>query len=154
MHIPTITLSLVLAALLTYAVPPLTDLFIYDRQLVLGGQGWRLFTAPFVHFSLSHLGWNLLVLAAAGCATELSGYRRFGFLCILSPGIPGCLYLALQPDLTQYGGLSALATGATAYLCLSRAQQTCRDRGLWMVIFFLLIVKIFIEGVIDAPLFA
>jgi len=75
MRFPVITLSVASASLITYAVPWLTDLFIYDRQHVLGGQLWRLFTAPFVHFSASHLIWNLLVFAGAGCAIEFAGYR-------------------------------------------------------------------------------
>jgi len=151
---PVVTLPIVLASLITYVTPQLTDLFIYDRQLVLGGQLWRLLTAPFVHFSASHLIWNLLVFAAAGYVIELAGYRRFGCVCILTMVIPSLLFLAAKPDLIQYGGLSALSTGTTAYLCLCRAQQASRDRWLWLVLFALLVGKIFIEGGIDAPIFA
>jgi rhomboid family GlyGly-CTERM serine protease len=154
MRFPVITLSTVSASLITYAKPQLANLFIYDRQHVLGGQLWRLFTAPLVHFSASHLIWNLLVFVTAGCLIELAGYRRFGLVCVLTIVAPGLFFLVTKPDLAQYGGLSALATGATAYLCLYRTQQHCRDRRLWMTIFALLIVKIFVEGIIDAPIFA
>lgn len=154
MRLPVITLSMVSVSLITYAVPQLTDLLIYDRHHVLGGQVWRLLTGPFVHFSASHLIWNLLVFAAAGCATELAGCRRFGIMCILAIVGPGLLFLTTKPDLTQYGGLSALATGTTAFLCLCQAQQACRDRWLWLTILILLIVKIFVEGFIDVPIFA
>lgn len=151
---PIWTLSICSASVITYAVPQLTGIFIYDRHYVLDGQLWRLLTASFVHFSASHLIWNLLVLAAAGCVIEFSGYRRFGLMCVLAIVVPTLLFLAIKPDMIRYGGLSAPATGAVAYLCLGRAQQTCRDKGLWMTILCLLLVKICAEGVIDAPIFA
>lgn len=151
---PVITLSLAVASLITYAVPQLTPFFVYDRQLVFEGQLWRLFTAPFVHFSESHLLWNLLVFVAAGYATELAGYRRFGLVCILSIVVPGLLFLTTKPDLAQYGGLSAIATGSIAYLCLWRAIQAHTGRGLWLAMFALLIMKIFVETAIDSPIFA
>jgi hypothetical protein len=94
------------------------------------------------------------VIAAAGSVIELNGYRRFGFLCILSIVAPGVLFLMTKPDMSQYGGLSALAVGATAYLCLCRVQQTHRGRVLWIGILGLLVVKILVECIIDAPIFA
>jgi hypothetical protein len=63
------------------------------------------------------------------------------------------LFLGIKPDLRQYGGLSAVATGAAAYFCLCRVQTASRDRMLWITILALLIVKIFVEGAIDTPIF-
>ncbi len=153
-RIPLITLAAVSASLIAYAAPQLADLLVYDRQHVLDGQLWRLLTAPFVHFSASHLAWNILVFAAAGCVTELAGHQRFGFVCILAIAVPGLVFLATKPDLTRYGGLSALATGTVAYLSLCQAQQARRDRWLWIALFALLPVKILVEAGIEAPIFA
>jgi len=154
MRFPAITLSIAAASLITYLVPGLADLFVYDRYGVLDGQVWRLVTAPLVHFSASHLFWNLLVFTVAGCVTELSGYRRFEFVCLPAVVLPGLLFLAIDPDLHRYGGLSALAIAATAYLCLCRAQQTRGGRGLWIAILALLLAKILVECVIGEPIFA
>lgn len=154
MRFPLITLSMTGASLIIYNVPRLCEFFVYDRRDVLGGQWWRLLTAPFVHFSASHLVWNLLVLAAAGCVTELAGYRRFGFVCVLSALVPGLLFLLTNPDLARYGGLSAVATGASAYFCLCRAHQASRDRWLWYALLALVTVKIVVEGASYEPIFA
>ncbi|MEN6317749.1 MAG: rhombosortase [Syntrophaceae bacterium] len=154
MRFPTITLSITCVSLIIYASTRLTGLFVYDRQSVLEGQLWRLFTAPFVHLSTSHLFWNLVVFTAAGCAIEFTGYRRFGFICIMAIVFPGVLFLGTEPELGQYAGLSAVATGATTYFCLCRAHTASRDRILWVTILVLLIVKIFVEGAIDTPIFA
>lgn len=153
MRFPTITLSVICASLITYASTRLSGLFIYDRQSVLDGQLWRLFTAPFVHLSMSHLVWNLAVFTAAGCAIECTGRRRFGYVCMLAIVLPGLLFLGTKPDLGWYGGLSAVATGAAAYFCLCRVQAASRNRMVWVTILVLLIAKIFVEGAVDTPLF-
>ncbi|MFA7383941.1 MAG: rhombosortase [Desulfurivibrionaceae bacterium] len=151
---PAITLVMASAALVIHAVPQLQRDCVYDRHLVLAGQWWRLFTAPFVHFSVSHLCWNLLVLVAAGTTVELEGYRRFGWVALLSIAVPGVLFLASKPELARYGGLSSVAVGATAYLCLHRAARLDGGRWLWMALFAVLLGKILAESLLAAPLFA
>lgn len=151
---PAITMAMASAALVIHAVPQLPGNCVYDRHLVLAGQWWRLFTAPFVHFSSSHLCWNLLVLVAAGTTIELAGYRRFGWVALLSITVPGVLFLASKPELARYGGLSSVAVGATAYLCLHRAARLEGGRWLWMALFAVLLGKILAESFLAAPLFA
>lgn len=154
MRFPVITLSVAGVAVVGYWLPVLADLFVYDRRAVLDGQLWRLFTAPFVHFSASHLVYDLAVFSTAGCALELTARRRFGLMCVLATAGAGLLFLMMMPELGRYGGLSGLAFGAVAGLCLSRIQSGHGDRRIWAVIFAVLIAKIVVECFSGVPVFA
>jgi len=152
-RIPVVTLSVATLALVVYFSSPLQELLVYDRAAVSGGAVWRLFTAPFVHFSASHIFWDALVFVAAGCLIETSGYRRFGLLCAIVAILPGSL-LFLFSDLGRYGGLSGLSTGAASYLCLCRAQAAGGKGRIWHLILMLILLKTGVELAVQDPLFA
>lgn len=154
MRFPIVTLSVAGVAVVGYWLPALADLLVYDRQAVLDGQSWRLLTAPFVHFSASHLFHDLVVFSAAGCALELTERRRFGLMCVLAAASSGLLFLTTMPGLGRYGGLSGLAFGAVAGLCLSRIRSGSGDWRLWAVILVVLIAKIVLESFSGDPVFA
>ena len=150
---PLVTLSVAILALMVYSSSSLRELLVYDQEAVSGGAVWRLFTAPFVHFSASHIFWDALVFVAAGCLIETSGYRRFGLLCAIVAILPGPL-LFLFSDLGRYGGLSGLSTGAASYLCLCRAQATGGKGRIWHLILLLILLKTGVEMAVQDPLFA
>jgi rhomboid family GlyGly-CTERM serine protease len=153
-RVPLLTLALVAASLLAYAVPGWGERLLYDRQAILAGQWWRLVSAPLGHFSASHLGWNLLVFGAAGWAVESAGYRYFWLVCALAAVLPGVCYLLWVPRLAVYGGLSGLATGAVAYRCFGGLRDRERACVLWRLILALVVAKIALEAVWTEPLFA
>lgn len=153
LRLPTLTLSLVGMALLVYPIPSLSELLVYDRQAILAGQWWRVGTAPLVHFSFSHLGWDLLVFGAAGWAIETARYRKFWLVCAIAAVGPGLLYLLTAPQLAVYGGLSGLATGAVAYLCLCAICTGGKSSPIWLVILVLMGIKILVEAVGDEAIF-
>jgi len=152
-RVPAVTLFLAGVSLLAYCWPHLSDLLVYDRQAILQGEVWRLFTAPVVHFSLSHLWWDLSVFCAAGWAIEVAGFRGYRLVCSLSAFIPGTVFLLVSPNLARYGGLSGLATGAVVYLSLWESRRPGRSRILWLAILALTGVKIIVESVTGAPIF-
>ncbi|MCK4535733.1 MAG: rhombosortase [Desulfuromonadales bacterium] len=151
--IPVVTLFFVCASLITYGWPYLSELLVYDRQAILEGELWRIFTAPLVHFSTSHLFWNLLVFAAAGWVAETTESRGFWIVCGFSAISPGLIFLWASPELIRYGGLSGLASGAVAYLCLCKAMTTGKHKLLWLTILVLIGVKIMIEVTTANPIF-
>ena len=62
---------------------------IYYRGIFVAGQWWRLFTAPFMHASLSHILGNCIALLMAGFVLErLLGWRWFA--AIFSACALGC----------------------------------------------------------------
>jgi rhomboid family GlyGly-CTERM serine protease len=153
-QVKSLTLFIVSISIIAYNFPRFSDLLVYDRQAILCGELWRLLTAPFVHFSASHIFWDVLVFGAAGCAIEAKRYRGFWLVCIISAIIPSLILLLISPELQQYGGLSGLATGAVAYFCLCSVLKTKKNRIMWVVILVSMGAKIVAETVMGFPLFA
>ena len=152
-RLPLITIFFVCASLITYVWPYISELLVYDRQAIINGELWRLFSAPLVHFSASHLCWNVLVLAAAGWLAEKADPRGFLIVCAFSAILPGLMFLWGSPELMRYGGLSGLATGAVVYLCLRKVIATDRDKLIWLTILVLVGLKLIVEIVTGNPLF-
>ncbi len=151
---PFLTLSVTLAALAVYAAPGLSALLVYNRSSILQGEWWRLFTAPLVHFSSSHLFWDALVFAGAGTAVEWLDYRRFWLACTVAAFLPGLYYLAFKPHLLVYGGLSGLSTGAVVYLALHRAKRGGWESAAWTAVLVLVAAKIAVEAGLHHAIFA
>jgi len=148
-----ITLSVIGFSIAVYCSPYLSGLFIYHRQDILNGEIWRLFTAPFVHFSVGHIFWDILVFGMAGFAVNAAEVPRFWIVCCLAAFIPGLLYLYAFPNLEYYGGLSGPATGAAAYYCLCNIFLTNSRRTIWALTLAVIGVKIFIEILLNEPVF-
>ena len=153
-RIPVITLFFALAAWIAYCWPEVSDLLAYDRQGILNGEAWRILTAPLVHFSASHFYWNVLVLGLAGWKIEAAGYRSFWFVCCLAAVMPGPMFLLASPEIARYGGLSGVASGAVAYLCLCEAKGPNPNRILWFAILALTCIKPAVEAATGAAIFA
>jgi rhomboid family GlyGly-CTERM serine protease len=153
LNFPLITMSGVCFCLIAYAFPAVSDLIVYDRQLVLQGQVWRLVTGVFVHFSMSHLVWNLLVFCLSAWVVETSGKSKFPLLCILGALIPGVWFAAGIPQMARYGGISGLATAMVVYLCLGRLRRSATERPLWFLILLLVMAKSVMETITGTPLF-
>lgn len=148
-----LTLFIVGISIIAYGCPRFSDFLVYDRQNILCGELWRLLTAPFVHFSLSHMFWDSLLFGSAGFAIGAAGYRGFWLVCIFAIIIPSLIFLLTLPELERYGGLSGLATGAVAYFCLCSALKTRKKRMLWLAILVGMGAKIVAETTLNAPLF-
>jgi rhomboid family GlyGly-CTERM serine protease len=117
-RMPVCTLLMVGGTLLVAAFPGWANGLRYDRQAILAGQVWRLFTGHGVHFSPSHLLFDTLVLGLAGWMIEVRRVAGFGWLCLLAPWVINLALLICAPDLRYGGGLSGLATCALVFLAL------------------------------------
>jgi rhomboid protease GluP len=78
-------------------------------RLTVGGQWWRLFTSMFLHGSLLHLGFNMVVLYQAGqLAERIFGSLRFTGLYVIA-GLCGSLASVLwNPFVNSVGASGAL----------------------------------------------
>ena len=148
-----LTLFIVGFSIIVYCSPGLSELFVYKRQAILSGEVWRLLTAPFVHFSASHIFWDILIFSIAGIAINASGFPGFWIVCCLTAFIPGLLYIPACPDLQYYGGLSGVATGSAAYYCLCQIFMNGGKIHIWVLILAVMGVKILIEIALHEPLF-
>lgn len=153
-HGQILTLFIIILSIIAYSFPRFSDMLVYDRQAIFSGELWRLLTAPLVHFSISHIFWNIVVFSVAGFAINIYGFRNFWLLCGLTTVISSILFLLLLPELEHYGGLSGLATGAVAYFCLCSAYKSRKNRSIWLIIIALMGLKILIETIMGIPVFA
>jgi rhomboid family GlyGly-CTERM serine protease len=103
---------------------------VYDRAQILSGELWRLITCNWVHFSASHVAYDLLVFGIAGSFIELRRCRGFGSFCMIAPAVIGAMVFISRADVQLFGGLSGLATGAIVFLAL----HGVRERGAWRCI--------------------
>lgn len=133
-------------AVLLRLVPDHTASLVLDRAAVWLGEPWRLWTGHWVHFSGSHLLWNLTALLAAGAWLERArpGWllrHTFTAAPLISLGL-----LALEPAMGSYGGLSALATSVVTLLALEQLRVGRADRAFWIALLLFVSGKILLEA--------
>lgn len=145
-QVPVVTLLVVTGGIVTYVIPGLASQLVYDRTAILGGEGWRLFTGNWVHFSPRHLLYDLLALGIAGWIIERRGYPFFGLLCVLSALGIGTVLLGIRPEAQSYGGLSGVATGAIIYLALHGLREPAPWRWMCAVMLVLTVGKVLGES--------
>jgi len=78
--------------------------------LVAQGQIWRIFTAMFLHFSITHIGLNMLSLFFVGSAVEVM-YGKWRYLLIyLASGIVGGIvtFFVMPPNTLAAGASGAI----------------------------------------------
>jgi rhomboid family GlyGly-CTERM serine protease len=128
-------------ALAVRLAPAAAAALIYDRSAILRGGWWRLWTGHWVHFSSSHLAWNLAVAAGAGLWLErLQPGWLPRYLLAGAPLISVALLLA-EPAMQAYGGLSALATGLVVLLALAQLVRPGAERARWWAVLLLVAAK-------------
>ncbi|WDP92511.1 MAG: rhombosortase [Desulfobacter sp.] len=116
---PLVTLVILLICLAAWGSPQLSRLLIYDRRAIADGEIWRLFTAHFVHFTGSHLAYNMTVFTGAGWLVESKGRCRFIWLYILTAMGVGMQLFVGRPGMGYYGGISGVACGVLFYGALT-----------------------------------
>lgn len=150
---PVVTLLLVVGSLCLFLLPDGAQLFVYDRHRVLTGDIWRLVTGHLVHFSWSHIAYNIALLSLAGSWIESQNRRGYLWLVTLTVLASGLYFLIMMPDLERYGGLSGLVSATVVYLSLYEIRYYRHARLIWYVILFLFAVKVGYEIMIREAIF-
>jgi rhomboid family GlyGly-CTERM serine protease len=153
-RIPWVTALVTVLALAAWAAPTPPEAWIYDREAILRGEIWRLWTGNLVHFSASHLGWNLLVVTLTGVWIEWTGFRGGRWLWLIAPPCISLVMLAGEPHLMRYGGLSGMAVANVAFACLSEWRGDRSQRIVWGTALTLIGVKICWEFLSGESIFA
>ena len=84
----------------------------YDRQALLAGEVWRLFTAHLVHLGWSHLWLNVLALVILGnLFADLLSRRDWWIAALLSALAIDFGLLSLDAEVAWYVGLSGVLHG-------------------------------------------
>lgn len=140
-------------ALLLWLAPGIRDPLLYDRTAILHGEWWRLWTGHWVHFSASHLAWNLAVLLGAGVWLERLQPGRLLHLALVAAPLISLALLVGEPAMQAYGGLSGLATGLVVLLALTQLGRRGQDRRWWCGLLVLVMVKIATDATQTEALF-
>lgn len=141
-------------AALVALLPGAPALLVLDRAALASGEWWRLWTGHWVHFSSSHLGWNLAVLLAAGSLLERTRPDRLLRFTLLAAPLISAAVLIGEPQLAAYGGLSGLATGTVTLLALTELERSSRDPIWWIGFLLLVAVKSGFDAVSHRSMFS
>lgn len=133
-------------ALVVYLLPSVGAAMIYDRSAILAGELWRLLTGHWVHFSASHLFYDVAILGVTTWIIEFRGYRYFLALCLLSALAISIVMLVSLPDMAFYGGLSGIAMASTVYLALHGWREAEPWRGICLCILLLSVGKLVLDA--------
>ncbi len=143
--LPIVTLLILAVSSLSYLSPFAAGMFIYDRELILHGQLWRLLTCVFVHFSADHFFYNALVVGAAGWLIERNQRLAVGIQGAIA-AVSGSLFLLLaRREVGFYGGLSGLAVMMVVYLGLGEAKSGGPAALWWRALLAGVVIKIIFE---------
>jgi rhomboid family GlyGly-CTERM serine protease len=148
---PWATFGFAALSLANWFDPALRQFSLFDRAAVLQGEIWRIWMSSGVHFSASHLGWDLLVFACVGTWAESKWPGPARWLYLAAPAAICAALVAFQPELRYYGGLSGLACALAVFGCLQEAQA--RRSVAWLAPVALIAVKICWECERGASLF-
>jgi len=110
-----LVLALVLVAVHVLGTP-VREALPYDRAAILvGGEYWRLVTAHFVHYDLTHLAWNLAGLALVAWLFAREFDLRGWIVILAASTIAVDLgFLVFEPKLEWYVGFSGVLHGLMA----------------------------------------
>jgi len=128
------------------------DLLAFDRQEILAGEFWRVWTGHAVHYSFKHALVNAgaLLLLGAMCERALGSLRLAAVMLCACAAVSAGLLLAL-PGLAAYRGASGLAVmlGFLAGIVLWQARP--RARGALLLCVLLWVLKTLLEAGGIAP---
>jgi len=122
------------------------DALVYDRAKIMGGELWRLITGHWVHFSGSHLFWNLAVLLPAGVWLERHNPCALRWTLVLSPLAISLALLAFDPSLVRYAGISGVASGVLVALAVDGLRTQPAARRWWLAVLVFFVIKVVIEA--------
>jgi rhomboid family GlyGly-CTERM serine protease len=121
----------------------------YDRAALLRGEVWRLVTGHFVHWSLSHLVWDVLAFLILGAICER---RRWLFASVVvgTALIVSIFLFVCCPEVAMYRGLSAIDSALWMWAVFIIGE---RRVSLALALLTLFVAKVMIESFGGASLF-
>jgi rhomboid family GlyGly-CTERM serine protease len=135
------------------------DLLQFDRQQILAGELWRLWTGHFIHWSSSHLAWDLVAFVVLATLVASDSVRAMVSTTLFSAVVVSLALLILQPSIELYRGLSGIDAALFVFVACSRLQRASEQKDpkqflLLLVSLLLFAAKITFEGLSHSTVFA
>lgn len=143
----------VLFVLVCWAVfflsPHNVSMLVLDKDAIMVGEWWRLWTAQVTHFKISQLIMNSAIILLMGFIVERFAkvYQVLLALLVAMP-LMTALMVLLIPDLSDYRGAYGVVAMLTMMAVWFLILETSRfSRGYWagITLFLLFVVKVGVE---------
>ena len=118
---------------------------VYNRAAIFNGDIWRLLTGHLVHFSTTHLVYDLTAVVITSWIISYRGYPHFTLLEVAAALSISLVILVFRPDLAFYGGLSGIVLANAVYLALHGLRDVAPWRNLGLGVLLLCIFKIIFD---------
>lgn len=121
---------------------------------ILRGQIWRLLTPIFIHFGITHVLFNMLMVASLGTSLETrQGSQRLAWIVLVAGVLGNVGQIFLDPSLGGYGGMSGVVYGLAGFMWIRgiRAPEegpALSKESLFFLTFWLVLG---FAGVLDQP---
>jgi rhomboid family GlyGly-CTERM serine protease len=154
-RLPWATAFVVGLALAAHLWPLAWRWLVFERDQVVDGEWWRLWTAHFTHLGTAHFLSNLAVFIPAGVWSERLVPWRTRLLYLITPAAVGLALYLLDPALQRYAGLSGVTAATLALLAFTQLSRPfAAGHGFWWAVLALVGIKIAIEFVVQQPAFS
>ena len=134
-----------MASVLVTISPVLSSILIFDKNSPLVGYFWRILTCHLVHFSPTHLAYNVFTFGIGGYLIEKENYPHFGLLLLWLSLFISISLFTLKPDMNYYGGLSGIACGTLYYCALMGLKESRPWQTVCLLMLLFLPIKIAVE---------
>ena len=132
----------------------ITYLGLFDTRLITEHFNlWRLITPAFLHFSLMHIGFNLVMWEAFARPIErYLGSFKLIILFFIIALISNCLQFVFLPQGAIFGGMSGVVYGLIGYMYMLSLRKDLPSklylpRGLFTVSLVFIAVGFFMDGI-------
>ncbi len=130
------------------------EVMVYERNLWLSGEIWRLLTCHFAHYSPEHLAYDLAGFAIAMALLRGEKIEKMTVLLGWTFLLVGVAVVAIEPSMSAYGGLSGAVSGVLTYAAVQMSAEQGRGKAAGIGLLVLLAVGLFYIGGTERGLFA
>jgi len=129
--------------------PHNVSMLVLDKDAIMAGEWWRLWTAQLAHFKISQLIMNSAIIILMGLIVERFAkvYQVLLALLVAMP-LMAALMILLIPELSDYRGaygVAAMLTMMGVWFLILEARRFSRGYWAGIVLFLLFLIKVSIE---------